>query len=197
MPLFCHCLRNFDAPGRQFVLAVPAGARSEYTSKISTYLDDFKGVISLVDGGASRMASIANAFAYLMMLPQPPEFIAIHDAARPLASDELLGRCVDAARETGAAIAAHRVTDTIHVSADGVCIDDTPIRESLWAAETPQVFRTELYARALREIDWRKNPPTDDASLVRQLTGIQVRLVENASPNPKITYRHDLRLYQE
>lgn len=143
------------------------------------------------------MVSIANAFACLMTLPQPPEFIAIHDAARPLASDELLERCLAAARETGAAISAHHVTDTIHSSPDGVCIDGTPSRESLWAAETPQVFRTELYARALREIDWRTNPPTDDASLICQLPGVSVKLVENPAPNPKITYRHDLRLYQE
>lgn len=142
------------------------------------------------------MESIANAFAFLMTLPQVPEFIAIHDAARPLASAELLGRCVVAAREFGAAIAAHRVTDTIHASSDGVCLDGTPIRETLWAAETPQVFRTELYARALREIDWRGNPPTDDAELVLQLPGVQVRLVENTEVNPKITYRHDLRLCQ-
>ena len=143
------------------------------------------------------MESIANAFAFLMTFPQAPEFIAIHDAARPLADAELLERCLATARECGAAIAAHRVIDTIHASSEGVFIDDTPIRETLWAAETPQVFRTELYARALREIDWRGNPPTDDAELVRQLPDVQVKLVENTEVNPKITYRHDLRLYQE
>lgn len=177
-------------------MAVPIAASDEYASKISSYLIEFKGVISLVNGGESRMTSIANAFAHLMTLPHPPEFIAIHDAARPLATAELLERCVDAARETGAAIVAHRVTDTIHISDDVDFIQTTPYRPTLWAAETPQVFRTELYARALRETDWHTNPPTDDASLVRRLPGVKVKLVENTSPNPKITYRHDLVSYE-
>ena len=142
------------------------------------------------------MASIANAFAHLMTLPHLPEFVAIHDAARPLATAELLERCVDAAQETGAAIVAHRVTDTIHISDDVDFIQTTPYRPALWAAETPQVFRTDLYARALRELDWHANPPTDDASLVRRLPGVKVKLVENTSPNPKITYRHDLVSYE-
>ncbi len=142
------------------------------------------------------MESIANAFALLETQPTIPEFIAIHDAARPLASAELLEHCLAVARETGAAISAHRVTDTIHSAPDGICIHGTPSRESLWAAETPQVFRTELYARALRETDWRTNPPTDDASLVRRLPGVCVKLVENSTPNPKITYRHDLVTYE-
>ena len=202
MPLFCHCLKNFDAPGRQFVLAVPTEAKPAYNAIISSYLIDFKGVITLVKGGASRMESVAHAFAAIEEQPSKPEFVAIHDAARPLADAELLERCLSAARECGAAIAAHRVTDTIHVAqgdhADDACaaIASTPPRETLWAAETPQVFRTALYARALHDLDWRSNPPTDDASLVARLPGVQVRLVENSTPNPKITYRHDLLRYQ-
>ena len=142
------------------------------------------------------MESIANAFSFLEKQSGLPEFIAIHDAARPLTTAALLERCVDAARECGAAIAAHRVTDTIHVIDDTDFIQATPSRSTLWAAETPQVFRTDLYARALRELDWRNYPPTDDASLVRQLPGVCVKLVENTSPNPKITYPNDLVSYE-
>ena len=143
------------------------------------------------------MESIANAFAFLEKQSGLPEFVAIHDAARPLASAELLERCVDAAQEYGTAIAAHRVTDTVHVADDAEFIHATPSRSTLWAAETPQVFRTDLYARALRELDWHADPPTDDASLVRRLPGVCVKLVENTSPNPKITYPYDLVSYEK
>ena len=143
------------------------------------------------------MESIANAFAFLEKQSGLPEYIAIHDAARPLATAELLERCVDAAQECGTAISAHRVTDTIHVADDADFIQATPSRPTLWAAETPQVFRSDLYARALRELDWRTNPPTDDASLVRRLPGVKVKLVENTSPNPKITYPYDLVSYEK
>ena len=85
---------------------------------------------------------------------------------------------------------------SIHISDDADFIQTTPYRSTLWAAETPQVFRADLYARALRETDWHANPPTDDASLVRRLPGVKVKLVENTSPNPKITYRHDLVSYE-
>ena len=192
MPLICHCLKNFDAPGRRFVLAVPTETTAEFADIFNTYMPGFKGIISFAANGASRAESIANAFDFLVAQPDPPEFVSIHDAARPLASEELLLRCLDAARECGAAIAAHRTTDTIHVADDRGEILETPSRATLWAAETPQVFRTSLYGRALRELDWRKNPPTDDAQLVRQLPGTRIRLVENTSPNPKITFKHDL-----
>ena len=196
MPLLCHCLKNFDAPERQFILAVPARAISEYRSVISSYINDFKGIITLVAGGSSRMASVSNAFAALEEQSDWPEFVAIHDAARPLADMALLERCVAAARECGAGIAAHRVTDTIHQADQAEYLLGTPQRDTLWAAETPQVFKTEIYARALREIDWRTTPPTDDAQLVSQLPGIRVRLVENSAPNPKITFPHDLELFE-
>ena len=196
LPLFCHCLRNFDAPQRCFVLAVPHGLEASFQEALQCHLPQFQGAVHIIAGGASRSESIAKAFAFLKTLPELPAFIAIHDAARPLADQALLEQCVKMAQSCDGAIVAHRVTDTIHVADVTNQIVSTPDRNLLWAAETPQVFHTEIFERALQDADWAANPPTDDASLVKRLPGIRIKLVENQSPNPKITYSHDLELLQ-
>ncbi len=99
-----------------------------------------------VAGGRSRSASVRNALA-----AAPEATIAVvHDAARPLVTAELVRRCVEALDDgADGAIAAARVTDTVHaVERDGL-IAATPDRASLWAAQTPQVFRADLLRLAL------------------------------------------------
>jgi 2-C-methyl-D-erythritol 4-phosphate cytidylyltransferase len=137
-----------------------------------------------VAGGPSRSASVRNA------LDAAPEasIVVIHDAARPLITPDLVARCFDALEGVDGAIAAVPVSDTVHIAADHV-ISETPDRSTLWAAQTPQVFRADVLRRAY---DSNKEA-TDEASLVAAVGGT-VRLVEGASDNVKVTTPTDLRL---
>lgn len=159
-------------------------------------LETFKTVIdnagiAIVAGGETRRDSVANGLA---ALPEAAEIVAIHDAARPLADGELLRRCVEAVEPGIAAIAAHRVTDTVkRVGGDGMVVD-TLNRDELWSIETPQVFTVNdiksAYSRVAAD---DRRPYTDDAA-VAEAAGIKVRVVENLTPNIKITRPGDIEL---
>jgi 2-C-methyl-D-erythritol 4-phosphate cytidylyltransferase len=137
-------------------------------------------------GGKRRQDSVAAGLKVLGTC----EWVIIHDGARPLVSQELIDRGLESARETGAAIAAVPVTDTIKLAGDDHIVIETPPRQSLWAIQTPQVFRysviKEAYEQALGNV-------TDDAMLVEQ-TGHKVKLFEGSYDNIKITMPRDLAI---
>jgi 2-C-methyl-D-erythritol 4-phosphate cytidylyltransferase len=138
----------------------------------------------VVPGGARRQDSVRNGLDAL----GPCDWVAVHDAARPFATRDLLLRTLDAAQPTGAAVAAVPVKDTIKRVRDGAVLQTLP-RAELWAVQTPQVFRADLLARAHHATD----DATDDAALVERL-GIQVRVAQGAYDNIKITTPDDLAL---
>jgi 2-C-methyl-D-erythritol 4-phosphate cytidylyltransferase len=138
-----------------------------------------------VAAGPTRSASVRNALA------AAPEatVVVVHDAARPLVSPDLVQRCIDALDGVDGAIAAAPVTDTVHVASPDLLIADSPDRSTLWAAQTPQVFRADVLRRAYDS----NEEGTDEASLVAAVGG-HVRLVEGPSDNIKVTTPTDLRL---
>ncbi len=117
----------------------------------------------------------------------------VHDAARPLVTRELVERCLDALEGVDGAVAASPVTDTIHAVGAGMTVESTPPRSTLWAAQTPQVFRADVLRRALDMDDELLAAATDDASLVLAAGG-RVRVVEAPRENIKVTTAADLRV---
>ena len=148
----------------------------------------FRKKFTLVAGGKERQDSVWNGLAALS--PQA-EIVAIQDAARPCTSPALIAATVAAARETGAAVAAQHVTDTIKQSRDGKMIERTLDRSQLWAVQTPQTFRVEIIRRALAAVRERGLLVTDDTAAC-ELIGQPVQLVLSTQPNPKVTRPEDL-----
>ena len=143
--------------------------------------------IDVVLGGAERADSVGNALA---RLNPDVEYIAVHDAARPVLAVEWVNRVFAAAERDGAALLATPITSTIkRASAEGRVVETVP-RAGLWAAQTPQVFRRGVLEEAYaRRGDLQ---PTDEASLVEAL-GHPVTLVEGSPLNIKITAHEDLQ----
>lgn len=137
-------------------------------------------------GGARRQDSVLAGLNRL----GDCDWAVIHDGARPLVTGGLVERGLEAAKETGAAIAAVPVTDTIKVADEDRIVCETPSRQNLWAVQTPQVFSldiiTQAYRRAIGNV-------TDDASLVEQV-GCKVKLYMGSYDNIKITTPDDLVL---
>ena len=142
-----------------------------------------------VMGGAARQDSVR---AGLEALPAWAELVAVHDAARPLLRPEAVSRVLAVAQRHGAAILARPVGDTLK-RVDGGRIVETPDRAECWAAQTPQVFRTEILREALTKAAAEGFQGTDDAQLVERL-GVTVRVVEGDPDNLKITRHEDLAL---
>jgi 2-C-methyl-D-erythritol 4-phosphate cytidylyltransferase len=138
-----------------------------------------------VAGGSSRSASVRNA------LDAAPDatVVVVHDAARPLVTAGLVRECLAALEGVDGVIAASPASDTVHVSSSDRLIRETPDRSTLWAAQTPQVFRADILRRALAVGD----SATDEAALVAAVGGT-VRLIEGPSDNIKVTTQTDLRL---
>ena len=148
---------------------------------------DDLGLLPAAAGGARRQDSV---LAGLRALPAGYEWVAVHDAARPLLRPEAVARVLEAARSCGAALLAVPVADTLKRVREGRVLE-TPPRHELWAAQTPQVFRVELLREALEKADAEGRTGTDCASLVEAL-GQPVAVVEGDRENVKITHPEDL-----
>jgi 2-C-methyl-D-erythritol 4-phosphate cytidylyltransferase len=156
------------------VVAVPAG-----------HEHGLDGVVA-VDGGATRAESVSNALAEVAT-----EFVAIHDAARPLLTSELLDDLVAELAsnpDADATIAAAPVTDTVKKVRDKRVVE-TLDRSVLWGAQTPQVFRTEALRNALKTA----NTVTDEAMLI-EAAGGKVLIHDAGAANLKVTTPLDLRV---
>lgn len=143
-------------------------------------------VSDVCQGGERRQDSVLAGLERL----ERCDWVVIHDGARPLVTADLIESGLEAAGETGAAVAAVPVTDTIKVAGDDGFVQGTPPRQSLWAVQTPQVFRFEIIAQAYRQA---KYEVTDDARLVEQL-GHRVKLYMGSYDNIKVTTPADLAL---
>jgi len=187
-------------------LRAAAGVRSIVVACPPGHVHDLGGHdLGVVDGGATRAQSVANALAAV-----GTELVAIHDAARPLVTPELIEGVVAtlvADPEAAGAIAATPVTDTIkraagpqmNDSAPGgghnasFVVESTVDRGQLWAAQTPQVFRVEALRRALEGDPAQIESATDEAMIV-EAAGGRV-LIHPAPPeNLKVTTSLDLRV---
>jgi 2-C-methyl-D-erythritol 4-phosphate cytidylyltransferase len=140
--------------------------------------------IEVCAGGKRRQDSVTAGLKEL----RECDWVVIHDGARPLVTKELIEEGLAVARETGAAVAAVPVTDTIKAAGDDRIVRQTPPRQNLWAVQTPQVFRADIILEAYQN---PKGEVTDDASLVEALGG-KVKLYMGSYDNIKITTAKDL-----
>ena len=147
---------------------------------------EWSKVSDVCPGGERRQDSVVAGLNRLSQCDR----VVIHDGARPLVTVDLIEQGLEAAQETGAAVAAVPVTDTIKLAGDDLIVQGTPPRGNLWAVQTPQVFRFDIIAEAYRQV---KSEVTDDATLVEQL-GYRVKLYMSSYDNIKVTTPDDLAL---
>ncbi|HYE18769.1 MAG TPA: 2-C-methyl-D-erythritol 4-phosphate cytidylyltransferase [Tepidisphaeraceae bacterium] len=143
-------------------------------------------------GGASRAESV---FSALRQVPDPVEWVAVHDGARPLVSQALIDRTLAAAVRYGAAVPAMPVALTIKQAAGPLParVERTIPRAGLWAMQTPQVMRRADLLAAFESCPIPLAQVTDDVQLI-ELAGKDVYLVEGEERNIKITTPGDIRV---
>ena len=187
-PVIAHTWRQFNDADcvDEIILVVRDGMQPHFTQLAEKF--HFQKSVRLVVGGAERQDSVGNGLA---ALSPKTEIVAIQDAARPCTSADLIAATIAAARETGAAVAAQPVTDTIKETVDGKIIARTVDRSKLWSVQTPQTFRVEVIRRAIAAARGKNLVLTDDTAAC-ELIGQPVRLVKSATPNPKVTVPADL-----
>ncbi|MEX0704874.1 MAG: 2-C-methyl-D-erythritol 4-phosphate cytidylyltransferase [Planctomycetales bacterium] len=144
--------------------------------------------LEIVEGGAERSDTVRNALARVR---SDVDFVAVHDAARPLIVADWIDRVFQAAEKSGAAILAVPCTSTLKRATPDGTIVETVDRAQLWQAQTPQVFRRELLLDAFARSGGE--PATDEAQLVERI-GHPVTIVEGSPMNFKITTDADFRM---
>lgn len=168
-------------------VAVVVALAHEEAADPPQWLADLDARIRIVEGGATRAESVRRA---LSGLPDDVEVIAVHDGARPFVTAEVVRTCLDLAATGVGAVAGTPAVDTMkRVGPDGAVLE-TPRRETLWHAQTPQAFPADALRRAYREL---VEPGTDDATLV-EATGLRIQMIDAGAGNFKVTRPADLAL---
>ncbi len=155
-------------------------------------LDGVDKLLSVIPGGETRQASVA--LGLFTLGGAADDFVLVHDGARPLVTPDIITRCLDGAHESGNAVVALPLADTLKAVNEHQTVQRTVDREGLWAVQTPQAFRVATLFEAhvaARDQGWTG---TDEASLVERFGGEPVHLVLGAPENFKVTRPGDLRL---
>lgn len=183
-------------------ISTDAFEKSEYVDEIvivcgnsavtqaTTALAEMKKIRAIVSGGARRQDSVV---AGLNAISPSAEYIAVHDAARPLITPREIERVFAAARANGAAVLAGPVTDTLKRADENQFVSGSVDRGNLFAMQTPQIFARQLLLDAYERIARERMDITDEVSAVQNCGG-KVAIVPAREHNMKITFASDLEL---
>jgi 2-C-methyl-D-erythritol 4-phosphate cytidylyltransferase len=172
----------------QTILVLAPADREQFRTRHQAHIAFMN--VTLVDGGAERFESVANA---LQALKPEADFVAVHDAVRPCLTEALINAVFAEAAKSGAALLAVPVNDTLKQADAQRQVQATVSRQGLWLAQTPQAFRRDWLLEAYANRGKLGKDVTDDAQLV-EAAGHPVRLVDGAATNIKITTKSDLIL---
>lgn len=187
-PLIAHTLARFEES--PLVAEVALVLAAEAVSRGKRLVQEYRlsKVSRVCPGGKRRQDSVRNGLEAL----QPCQWVMVHDGARPCLDRAVLDRGLEAVQETGAAAAGVPVKDTIKVVSPDRLVQDTPSRDALWAAQTPQVFRYDLLLQAHEQCT---QDATDDAAMLESL-GHPVKMFLGSYENIKVTTPGDLAVVE-
>ena len=152
---------------------------------------NFSKVINIIEGGKERQNSVFNA---LKSIPVGKDnLIVVHDAVRPLLSQNILNDAVNSTKKFGSAVVAAKVKDTLLYANEFV--QSYVDRKEMYFVQTPQVFRYEILLEAMKKAEEDNFIGTDESMLVHRL-GYEVKIVEGSSLNFKITNIDDIKLFK-
>lgn len=184
-PLLAHVLLPLEASPQVERIALVLAAESLERGRALVAEHRLIKVAAICPGGPRRQDSVRLGLEAL----GPCQWVLVHDGARLLRGD-VIQRGLLAARETGAAVPALPIADTVKEAGPEGLVLRTLDRSRLWAVQTPQVFRYDLLLRAHREVT---QDVTDDAAMLEAL-GLPVRLFPGCPANIKVTTGEDLPL---
>ena len=193
LPIVARTISVFeDSPLIEAIYLVIPADEIPYCREHVVAACGFRKVVEIVAGGRERQNSVMNGLNAMRRNVADDDVVLIHDGVRPLITPQLLRESIEVARNNDGALVAVPAKDTIKTVRDGIIID-TPPREMLWQAQTPQSFRFAMIYEAHRAAEQEGFMGTDDASLVERRGGA-VRVVRGDYRNIKITTPEDLVL---
>jgi 2-C-methyl-D-erythritol 4-phosphate cytidylyltransferase len=191
-PILAHTLAVFEnAAFVDDIYVIVPGDEIPYCTENVIERHGFTKIRRIVAGGRERQQSVFNGLKAADGL-ESDDIVIVHDGVRPFVPLEAVRRSVEVARLHDGALVAVPVKDTVKITSGGVVVD-TPSRENIWLAQTPQTFRYRLILDAYERADREGFLGTDDSSLVERM-GKKVRIVMGDYRNIKITTPEDMLL---
>jgi len=188
-PIIAHTIAAFERTScvEEIILV----GRADGLGELRKIIGQPTKVKQIVAGGAERSDSVRAGLDHLNL---KSDFVAVHDAARPMITPEKITRVFDVCRTTGGAAAlAEPINDTLKRADLDLAVKESVDRNGVYAMQTPQVFARKLLEEAYRLLAKKNVSVTDEVSAV-ELLGCKVVLVPNHDFNFKITYPRDLPL---
>jgi len=188
-PIIAHTIAAFERTScvEEIILV----GRADGLGELQKIIGQPTKVKQIVAGGAERSDSVRAGLDHLNL---KSDFVAVHDAARPMITPEKITRVFDVCRATGGAAAlAEPINDTLKRADLDLAVKESVDRNGVYAMQTPQVFARKLLEEAYRLVVKKNVSVTDEVSAV-ELLGCKVVLVPNHDFNFKITYPRDLPL---
>ncbi|NLK40007.1 MAG: 2-C-methyl-D-erythritol 4-phosphate cytidylyltransferase [Clostridiales bacterium] len=170
----------------EIILVTRKDEKEIFRSLIERY--GIKKIRAIAKGGDTRQQSVLSGFS---KISSNSKYVAIHDGARCLITQEMIGAVVATAYSCGAAVAGCRIYDTVKIADSSGLVMSTLDRDKLWLAQTPQVFKSDLYRAAAYTALEDGYTATDDCALVERIGNI-VKMVDCGPENLKITTPRDI-----
>lgn len=193
-PVIYYSLKAFERSKVDDIILVTGEGLVDYCKKEIVELYHFNKVVKVIEGGKERYDSVYQG----LINSDPSEYVLIHDGARPFISVELINIIIDRVKDHKACIIGMPVKETIKVVDETGNIIDTPNRNTLWAAQTPQAFEyksiREVYEDYYREKAASSIVVTDDAMLYETYGKVPVKILPGDYNNIKLTTPEDLIL---
>jgi len=190
MPVIVRTIAQFEACS--FINEIIVVARDDEIPYYDKFIEEYKfnKISCVVRGGDTRQKSVLEGFK---KIDDRSEYVAIHDGARCLVTPEMIEKVMKEAYIYGSATAAERPKDTVKRSDGGGFICETIPRDHLWHAQTPQIFKTDVYRASAFIAEKNGYEVTDDCMLAENI-GFKIKLVDCGSENFKITTPDDFYL---
>lgn len=186
--VLCRTVRAFSR--REDVSGIVLAVSADDEERAKRELTGVRGLL-FCRGGDTRTESVKNALEMLAALPSPPDYVLIHDAARPFVSQNVIGNCIETVRQFGSAVCALPSTDTTVVSEAGF-ISEVPARERVFTLQTPQGFAFAQILSAYRRIA-PDDAFTDDSGVYAKYVA-PPRLFTGETRNKKLTFAEDFAM---
>ena len=190
-PVLCHTILAFSkCPEVDEILLVVPEKDIRYCREQLLSGLCLNTPVKVLAGGKRRQDSVFNG---ILSIDGRDGIVVIHDGVRPLIQPEMISRCIDKAKISGACILGVPLKETLKMVDGDSLIQRTINRESLWAAQTPQAFHYQLIRDAHEAAARAGFETTDDAALLERM-GLPVNILQGTGDNLKITTNDDLVL---
>ncbi len=188
-PVLYYSLRAFEESPVTDVVLVSGADEIEYCKKEIVERYGFRKVTAVVAGGKERYHSVFEG----LKAAGEPDYVLIHDGARPFLTEDILRRAMDGVQKYRACVVGMPVKDTIKIADGDGYSKETPERKKVWMIQTPQCFEYRLIYDAYEKMLAQEDEAiTDDAMVLERVHGLPVKLIEGSYQNIKITTPDDM-----